>query len=47
MKTLEKRSIDTFSSDALNEQEMIAVLGGIRRKPKSRDKDILDLEDEE
>ena len=46
MKTSSETLFDQFSPNVLNEQEMSIVLGGIRRKPKSRDKDIYE-EDED
>ena len=41
-----KNISDVFSTEILSEQELSAIKGGIRPKGKSRDKDILDVEDE-
>jgi len=46
MKRLSENIFDQFSPSVLNKQEMSTVLGGKRRKPKSRDKDLYDEEDE-
>jgi bacteriocin-like protein len=42
-----KNISDVFSTEILTEQELAAIYGGIRPKGKSRDKDILDVEDED
>ena len=42
-----KNVSDIFSSEILNEQELATIHGGKRRKGKTRDKDILDVEDED
>ena len=46
MKKPELNIVDLFSSERLGENEMSSVLGG-RRRPKSRDKDIYDLDEED
>ena len=46
MKKPELNIFDQFSSEKLGEIEMSSVLGG-RRRPKSRDKDIYDLDEDD
>ena len=45
MKKQELNIVDLFSFEQLSENEMSAVLGGTR--PKTRDKDIYDLDEDE
>ena len=45
MKKVEKNITDLFRSELLSEKEMNLVVGGTR--PKTRDKDIYDLDEEE
>ena len=45
MKKPEYNVCDLFSSEQLSEKELATVLGGT--KPKTRDKDIYDLDEEE
>jgi len=46
MKTSKKNTFESLSFDVLNDQEMSVVIGGKRRRPKSRDRDHFDEEDE-
>ena len=46
MKTSDRNTFEKLSFDVLNEHEMNAVVGGKRRRPKSRDRDHFDEEDE-
>ncbi len=46
MKTREtnKNLMDVFSAEVLSEKQMRLVVGGTRPRPKSRDKDIFDID---
>ena len=46
MKKSAKNISDLFSFEMLGEKEMSMITGGIRRRPKTREKDIYDFEED-
>ena len=47
MKKPEFNISELFRSESLSTDEMSSVLGGSRPRPKSRDKDIYDLDEDD